>query len=147
MSSPRRVVRKGIAVAKELRPSVVTLDILMHGMDGWSVLQAFKADPELADIPIIMLSVLDEKQKGLALGASDYLIKPIDRPDWHRLSNASNPVIPQGESLWPRMTRRRATCCVVFWWERVGMFSRRRTAAKPYPSWRPTPSISSFSIY
>jgi len=70
---------EGIAVAKELRPSVVTLDILMHGMDGWSVLQAFKADPDLADIPIIMLSVLDEKQKGLALGASDYLIKPIDR--------------------------------------------------------------------
>ncbi|HUN51062.1 MAG TPA: response regulator [Candidatus Sulfotelmatobacter sp.] len=70
---------EGIAVAKELRPSVVTLDILMHEMDGWSVLQAFKADAELAGIPIIMLSVLDEKHKGLALGASDYLSKPIDR--------------------------------------------------------------------
>ncbi|HYM30986.1 MAG TPA: response regulator [Candidatus Cybelea sp.] len=70
---------EGIAVAKELHPSVVTLDILMNEMDGWSVLQAFKADPDLADVPIIMLSVLDEKQKGLALGASDYLTKPVDR--------------------------------------------------------------------
>lgn len=74
---------EGIAVARELRPSVVTLDVIMPGMDGWSVLQAFKADPALASIPIIMVTIIDEKQRGFALGASGFLTKPIDR---HQLS-------------------------------------------------------------
>ena len=70
---------EGLALARELRPSLVTLDVLMRDMDGWAVLQAFKSDPELARIPILMVTVLDEKQKGFALGATDYLTKPIDR--------------------------------------------------------------------
>ena len=51
----------------------------MPGMDGWAVLSALKADPELADIPVIMLTIVDDKNLGYALGASDYLTKPIDR--------------------------------------------------------------------
>jgi CheY-like chemotaxis protein len=51
-------------------------------MDGWAVLTALKADPELADIPVIMLSIVDDKGMGYALGAADYLTKPID---WERL--------------------------------------------------------------
>jgi signal transduction histidine kinase/DNA-binding response OmpR family regulator/CHASE3 domain sensor protein len=70
---------EGLQVAKELQPDVITLDALMPGMDGWSVLTALKADPELADIPVIMLTIVDDKNKGYALGASDYLTKPIDR--------------------------------------------------------------------
>jgi CheY-like chemotaxis protein len=51
----------------------------MPGMDGWTVLSALKADPDLADIPVIMLTIVDDKNLGFALGASDYLTKPIDR--------------------------------------------------------------------
>ncbi len=70
---------EGLALARELRPSVITLDVLMQQMDGWTVLQALKAEPALAAIPIIMVTIVDEKQKGFALGAAGYLNKPVDR--------------------------------------------------------------------
>ena len=69
----------GLAQARALRPDAITLDVLMPGMDGWAVLTALKADPELADIPVIMLTVADQSPLGLALGAAEYLTKPIDR--------------------------------------------------------------------
>ena len=65
--------------ARECRPQVITLDVLMPGMDGWAVLTALKADADLAAIPVVMLSVVDEKHIGFALGASDFLPKPIER--------------------------------------------------------------------
>ncbi|HEY2987645.1 MAG TPA: response regulator [Candidatus Binatia bacterium] len=74
----------GIRLARELRPAVITLDVLMPGMDGWAVLTALKADPALSNIPVIMLSIVDEKHMGYALGAADYLTKPID---WERLAD------------------------------------------------------------
>ena len=74
---------EGLRLAKEQRPAVITLDVLMPGMDGWSVLTALKDDPALADIPVIMLTIVEEKQMGYALGATDYLSKPID---WKRLA-------------------------------------------------------------
>ncbi|MGK9235185.1 response regulator [Inquilinus limosus] len=70
---------EALVAARMLRPSVITLDVLMPDMDGWSVLQELKSDPELAGIPVIMVTIVDEKQKGIALGASDFLNKPIDR--------------------------------------------------------------------
>jgi PAS domain S-box-containing protein len=70
---------EGLALARELKPSLITLDVLMPELDGWSVLEALKADPLLADIPVVMLTILDEKSKGYALGADEYLTKPIDR--------------------------------------------------------------------
>ena len=70
---------EGVSLARELMPSVITLDILMPGTGGWSVLQELKGDPDLVAIPVIMISVLDEQQKGIALGASGHLSKPIDR--------------------------------------------------------------------
>jgi signal transduction histidine kinase/DNA-binding response OmpR family regulator len=75
---------EGVRLAKELRPAVITLDVLMPGMDGWAVLTALKADVTLSDIPVVMLSIADEKHMGYALGAADYLTKPID---WERLAN------------------------------------------------------------
>jgi PAS domain S-box-containing protein len=69
----------GLAQARALRPDAITLDVLMPGMDGWAVLTALKADPELADIPVIMLTVADQSPLGLALGAAEYLTKPVDR--------------------------------------------------------------------
>jgi hypothetical protein len=70
---------EGLDRARVLRPDVITLDVQLPGMDGWSVLTALKADPELAATPVIMATILDEKNLGFALGASDYLTKPIDR--------------------------------------------------------------------
>ncbi|MBI4494744.1 MAG: response regulator [Chloroflexi bacterium] len=71
--------QEGLQRAKSLRPSAITLDVMMPVMDGWAVLSALKADPDLADIPVVMLSMVDEKNMGYALGASDYLTKPIER--------------------------------------------------------------------
>jgi hypothetical protein len=69
----------GLERARQLRPDAVTLDVLMPGMDGWAVLTALKADPELAGIPVVMLTILDNQAMGFALGAADYLTKPLDR--------------------------------------------------------------------
>jgi CheY-like chemotaxis protein len=70
---------EGLRRARELRPDAITLDVMMPGMDGWAVLSALKADPSVADIPVVMLTIVDDKNLGYALGASDYLTKPIDR--------------------------------------------------------------------
>jgi GAF domain-containing protein/CheY-like chemotaxis protein len=70
---------EGLRQARELRPDAITLDVMMPGLDGWAVLSALKADPALADIPVVMLTIVDDKNLGYALGASDYLTKPIDR--------------------------------------------------------------------
>ena len=70
---------EGLRQARELRPDAITLDVMMPGMDGWAVLSALKADPDIADIPVVMLTIVDDKNLGYALGASDYLTKPIDR--------------------------------------------------------------------
>jgi len=71
---------EGLAMARRLRPRAITLDVVMPGMDGWAVLSALKADPDLADIPVVMLTMVDDRHKGFRLGAADYLNKPVD-PD------------------------------------------------------------------
>jgi signal transduction histidine kinase/CheY-like chemotaxis protein len=70
---------EGLRLARERRPAAITLDVLMPGMDGWAVLTALQADPELTDIPVIMLTIVDDRNLGYALGAADYLTKPVDR--------------------------------------------------------------------
>ena len=69
----------GLRLAAELQPMAITLDVMMPDGDGWTVLTRLKADPDLADIPVIMLTIVDDKTMGYALGASDYLTKPIKR--------------------------------------------------------------------
>jgi CheY-like chemotaxis protein len=70
---------EGLARAREVRPDAITLDVLMPGMDGWAALSALKSSPETADIPVVMLTFVDDRNLGYALGAADYLAKPIDR--------------------------------------------------------------------
>ncbi|HXH84824.1 MAG TPA: response regulator [Candidatus Tectomicrobia bacterium] len=70
---------EGLARAREIHPAAITLDIMMPDLDGWTVLAALKGDPALADIPVILVTIVDEKQRGYALGAADYLVKPVDR--------------------------------------------------------------------
>ncbi len=65
--------------AKELKPIAITLDIMMPVKDGWQVLQELKNTPETQDIPVIVLSIVDEKQLGFSLGAAEYLVKPIEK--------------------------------------------------------------------
>ena len=74
---------EGLRLAHKLKPAAITLDVMMQDMDGWSVLRALQADPVLRDIPVVMLTVVDDKSKGYALGATNYLTKPVDRDLLH----------------------------------------------------------------
>jgi CheY-like chemotaxis protein len=71
--------QEGLRLVRELRPAAVTLDINMPDLDGWTVLAAIKGDPALASIPVVLMSIIDQKNRGYALGAADYLVKPVDR--------------------------------------------------------------------
>jgi adenylate cyclase len=70
---------EGLKLARDLRPIAITLDVMMPDLDGWSVLAALRQDPELAEIPVIMVTILDEQRRAASLGAAGYLTKPIDR--------------------------------------------------------------------
>src|SRR5260370_27393016 len=76
------VARNGIealTLAREHRPQAITLDVLMPQMDGWGALREFKTDPQLREIPVIMVTVLNERGMAIPLGAADFLTKPVDR--------------------------------------------------------------------
>jgi signal transduction histidine kinase/CheY-like chemotaxis protein len=70
---------EGLRLARELHPMAIILDVMMPGMDGWAVLSTLKSEPEVRDIPVVMLTIVDDKNLGYTLGASDYMIKPVDR--------------------------------------------------------------------
>src|SRR5262249_48531728 len=74
---------EGIRLAREIRPAAITLDVMMPDMDGWAVLAALKSDRKTHDIPVIMLTVAEDRSRGYTLGASEYETKPVD---WNRLS-------------------------------------------------------------
>jgi len=73
--------RSGLEAVRRDRPSAVLLDIRMPGMDGWEVLRTLKQDPQTADIPVVVVSIVDERSRGAALGAAGYLVKPVSRDD------------------------------------------------------------------
>ena len=68
-----------ITLARRIRPDLITLDIMMPKMDGWSVLTALKSDPELAAIPVIVVTVTTDRGVALSLGAADFMTKPVER--------------------------------------------------------------------
>ena len=70
---------EGLRLAAELRPAVIFLDVLMPRMDGWAVLNALKAQPALAETPVVMMTIMNEMEMGYVLGAAAYLTKPVDR--------------------------------------------------------------------
>lgn len=72
--------QEGLSLAKKYRPDVISLDVVMPEMDGWAMLNELKSDPNLQEIPVIMISMSSNKELGQALGAADYLVKPIE-PD------------------------------------------------------------------
>jgi CheY-like chemotaxis protein len=78
---------QGLELARSLKPAVITLDVMMPGMDGWAVLSSIKADPVLNDTPVVVVTIVDDKNIGFSLGAAEYLTKPID---WNRLAVVMN---------------------------------------------------------
>jgi signal transduction histidine kinase/DNA-binding response OmpR family regulator/HAMP domain-containing protein len=72
---------EALELARKLRPDAITLDVLMPKKDGWTVLGALKADPELCDIPVIMVTVAPDRGIGLSLGAAEVMTKPVDRAE------------------------------------------------------------------
>ena len=86
---------EGFRLAKQIRPLLITLDVVMPECDGWTVLNRLKNDSDLAEIPVIMVTVVDNEARGLDLGASNYLIKPVQRDrlavlvEKHRVARSS----------------------------------------------------------
>ncbi len=70
---------EGLRLAKQVHPVLITLDVVMPDCDGWSILSKLKADSELSKVPVIMVTIVDNEARGVDLGASNYLIKPVDR--------------------------------------------------------------------
>jgi DNA-binding response OmpR family regulator len=70
---------RGLVVAHDRSPDAIVLDVLLPGMDGWEVLRELKSDRATRDVPVIIVTVVDERSVGLALGADDYFVKPVDR--------------------------------------------------------------------
>ncbi len=87
--------QEALELARELRPKVITLDVMMPSMDGLTLLSLLKADPQTAEIPVIMISMADDRQLGMSLGAADYLTKPVDR---NRLVESLRRYSRKGES-------------------------------------------------
>ena len=83
----------GVGLARSWRPDVILLDVMMPGRDGWAVLAELKADPSLADIPVIMSTMLENRELSFAMGAADYMRKPID---WNRLEGMLRRHSPEG---------------------------------------------------
>ena len=73
--------QSGLEAVREVHPAAVLLDIRLPGIDGWAVLQALKADPDTSGIPVIVVSIVDERARGAAMGAAAYLVKPVSRDD------------------------------------------------------------------
>ena len=73
----------GLRVASASKPNVITLDVMMPGVDGWATLAALKTDADTRDIPVIMVTIVDDQVRGLSLGATEYLTKPVD---WGKLT-------------------------------------------------------------
>lgn len=83
---------EGLALAREHRPAAITLDVVLPGQDGWEVLSELKSEPATAGIPVVMVTFLEERQRGYALGAADYLVKPVAWDDLtSRLARLTGP--------------------------------------------------------
>lgn len=101
---------EALELARKLRPDAITLDVLMPKKDGWTVLGALKADPELCDIPVIMVTVAPDRGIGLSLGAAEVMTKPVDRAELtsllRQLLSRDGPILVVEDDLATRETVR-----------------------------------------
>jgi signal transduction histidine kinase/CheY-like chemotaxis protein len=103
----------GLEMVRTLRPDVITLDLVMPGIDGWAVLAALKNDAEVHDIPVVIVSIQDDPSRGVVLGANEYVTKPVD---WERLvgllrkyrraGNGGNILVVDDDRDWRDVCRR-----------------------------------------
>ena len=91
--------RRALESVRRAPPTAVLLDVRLPGMDGWDVLRSLKADPVTADIPVVMVTIVDERMRGLALGASAYLTKPVSRDDLIQALRGAGVLEPTQQSL------------------------------------------------
>ena len=87
----------GLTLARELKPHAILLDVMMPGIDGWSVLSALKADTELADIPVIMVTFVEQRALAASMGAADYVMKPVRWDRFKGVMDRYRP--PEGDVL------------------------------------------------
>jgi CheY-like chemotaxis protein len=91
--------QQGLQLARKLRPDAIILDVMMPETDGWHVLSELKKDPLLSDIHVIMTSIEEHRNRGYALGAADYLVKPVGREqlagilDKYKIGNSDNDLV------------------------------------------------------
>jgi len=88
---------EGLQLAEELRPAAITLDVIMPGMDGWTVLKELRENSQTKDIPVVIVSMVDDKNIGYTLGAAEYLTKPVDGDSLTKIMNkyrCTNPPCP-----------------------------------------------------
>jgi signal transduction histidine kinase/CheY-like chemotaxis protein len=104
--------REGLELARELHPDLITLDVQMPDMDGWQALSEIKADPQLARIPVILVTILEDRNLGYALGAAEYVTKPVSRERIRQLlrryGSRSAPVLIVEDDATTRDLMRRA---------------------------------------
>jgi signal transduction histidine kinase/DNA-binding response OmpR family regulator len=97
-----RTGEEGLEAVRALHPTAVVLDIHLPGMDGWDVLGAIKGDPAVASTPVVVVSVIPERGRGFALGAADYLVKPVSKEGllgavWRAVAEGSAPTAERQE--------------------------------------------------
>ena len=101
---------EALELARKLHPDAITLDVLMPKKDGWAVLGALKADPDLCDIPVIMVTVAPDRGIGLSLGAAEVMTKPVDRAELtallRQLLSRDGPILVVEDDLATRETVR-----------------------------------------
>jgi signal transduction histidine kinase/CheY-like chemotaxis protein len=90
---------QGLELARQLRPRGIILDIRLPRLDGWEFLARAKADPDLAALPVVIVSMVDERNRGLALGAADYLVKPVTRDELLQALTRVTPLPAYGKVL------------------------------------------------
>ncbi|MBT6579788.1 MAG: response regulator, partial [Cellvibrionales bacterium] len=91
--------KQGIAIANEQQPDLILLDLMMPNIDGWTALSVLKESPSTRHIPVILQSMLDEKNLGLDLGAAEFLPKPVDRQRMATILRHLNPQDRRGSAL------------------------------------------------
>jgi adenylate cyclase len=132
---------EALELARKLRPDAITLDVLMPKTDGWSVLGALKANPELCDIPVIMVTVAPDRSIGLSLGAAEVMTKPVDRAELtsllRQLLSRDGPILLVEDDLATRETVRSTI-------EKMGLKVAEVTNGKLALSWlaeNPIPAL------
>jgi signal transduction histidine kinase/CheY-like chemotaxis protein/HAMP domain-containing protein len=132
---------EALELALKLRPDAITLDVLMPKTDGWAVLGALKANPELRDIPVIMVTVAPDRGIGLSLGAAEVMTKPVDRAELtsllRHLLSRDGPILLVEDDLATRETVRHTI-------EKMGLTVAEVTNGRQALSWlaeNPTPAL------